>query len=242
MAAKQGAAKAGLPVNVQEELRKQRETMKSRIGAVGGGDKIRVTQGKKFVMPDGTEGPGPLNVVILDFKSMNAWHDRPYKKGEESPPACFAIGDNPNELIPSPNSPRIQAKTCAECAFNEWGSRGAGKECGNTRLLAVREPGDDAGADIRILQVSPTAIKAFDAYVKSLEVQFDGVPIQFETEIYFDPNLDYPTLRFGNPKPNKNLDAHFGQQKAATARLAEEPDVSQYKPVVAKPLGKGAKR
>lgn len=239
MAAKKGEVKAGLPVNIQEELRKQKEGIKSRIGAVGGGDKIRVTQGKKFVMPDGSEGPGPLNVVILDFKSMNAWHDRPYKKGEEAPPACFAIGDNPNELIPSPNSPRKQAEACKDCAFNEWGSRGAGKECGNTRLLAVREPGDDPNADVRVLQVSPTAIKAFDAYVKSLEVQFDGLPIEFETEIYFDPNLDYPSLRFGNPKPNKNLNVHFGQQKAATARLSEEPDVSQYKPLVQKAAPRG---
>lgn len=238
MAQKQQAApKAGLPVNVKEELRKQREANKSKVAAGGGGDLIRVTQGKKFVI-DGNEGPGPLNAVILDFVSINQWHDRPYKKGEESPPACFAIGDKPNELIPSDNSPVKQATSCASCAKNEWPVGGGAKECTNGRLIALREVGDDVDAPIRVLKVSKTAIKAFDAYVRQLDVQFDGTPIEFETEIFFDPNLDYPSLRFGNPKPNKNLDLHFGQQKAAQARLAAEPDVSQYKPPVKAQAGK----
>lgn len=231
-----------LPMNYKEELAKEKAGIKERIGAAGGGDFIRITQDKKFQMPDGTAGPGPLNVVILDFVSVNQFHDRPYKKGEESPPACFAIGEKPEQLVPSANSPVKQAESCKDCPNNEWGSNGKGKACSNLRVLAVREPGNNPDAKVMLIKVSPTAVKGFDAYVRTLQAQFDGLPIEFETEIYFDPNLSFGSLRFGSPKPNKNVAIHFPQKKEAKARLLAEPDVSQYKPLAPAKPAKGARR
>jgi hypothetical protein len=216
-------------VDIKAELKKQADVIATRIGKPGG-DFIKVQQDKKFKLPDGSVSDGPLTVVIVDFVSGNFFYDRPYKDGEQVPPACFAIGTEPELLKPHETSPDIQSETCKTCANNEFGSAGKGKACTNTRLLAVTAPTNDAEAPVYNLKVSPTAIRAFDAYVKTIQAQFDAPPIAVVTEIYFDPDLKYPSLRFGNPTPNDNLEIHFNRQKVARDRLLVAPDVSQYEP------------
>lgn len=226
-------AKAKTPgtalVDIQAELKKRKEGITKRIQAPSG-DFIRVTQDKKFKLPDGTSGPGPLNLVILDFICVNMFYDRPYKEGDKTPPACLAIGEEPLSMVPDPVSPDKQADSCGVCPNNQWGSKGAGKACTNTRVLALVAPDDDPTSPILLLKVSPTAIKAFDGYVATIASQFDSLPVAVETEIYFDPNLTYGSLRFGNPVPNKNLEVHFARMKAAAERLKAVPDVSAYEP------------
>lgn len=227
-------------LDIRAELKKKAQEIAGRLGAAGG-DSIRTTQDKHFVMPDGTKDNKPLRMVILDFVSVNAFFDRPYKKGEESPPACFAIGENAKGLIPSKSSPDLQSETgCDTCPNNEFGSNGAGKACSNTRLLALVEDSDTPDSPILMLKVSATAIKGFDAYVKGIQAQFDTTPLGVVTEIYFDPNSTYGSLRFGNPAPNPNFEKHYERLGAAKARLLSEPDVSQYKPPA--PVKGAAKR
>lgn len=234
------AATGTAVLDVAAEIKKELAEMSSRISAPSG-DVIKVTQDKNFVLPNGTKSPGPLSVVIIDFAAGSFFHDRPYKKGEEAPPACFALGLEPNKLVPDASSPDKQADTCLECPNNEWGSKGNGKACDNLRFLAVVEPGDgdDVPKDIMVIKVSPTGIRAFDAYVDTIKTQFETTPIGVVTEIYFDPNLTYGSLRFGSPTPNKFRDEHFALKKKARARLLTPPDVSRYTPP-AKP-GKGRK-
>jgi hypothetical protein len=219
-------------IDIQAEMKKQSELIKSKIGKPGG-DFIKVQQDKKFKLPDGTTSEGPLSVVILDFISVNTFYDRPYKEGEMVPPACFAINEEPELLAPHATSPVMQVekgKICKQCPNDVFGSAGNGKACTNTRVLAVVPAGSGKDEPVLNLKVSPTAIRAFDAYVKTISEQFDGPPIVVVTDIYFDPGLKYPSLRFGNPSPNEQLAVHFERQKAAKERLAAPIDVSQYSP------------
>lgn len=216
-------------VNYKEELAKESANIASRIGAPGG-DTIRVTQDKKFKMPDGTLNPGPMRVVILDFVGANKFFDRPFKEGEAVTPACYAVGMDPKNLNAFDDSPVKQNDECKSCPNNEWGSSGAGKACTNTRLLAVTEPTDEPNAPIYVLSVSKTAITAFDAYVQGIHDQFNSVPVSVVTEIYFDPSKTFASLRFGNPTPNVNEEMHYGRRKGALARLLMKPDFSQYTP------------
>ncbi len=63
----------------------------------------------------------------------------------------------------------------------------------------------------------------------------DGkIPVSVTTEVYFDPNLTYPSLRFGSPEDNVNLAIHFNRQKEAMARLMTLPDLSKWTPLVKK--------
>src|SRR4051812_28018365 len=105
-------------VNIQEELKKKAAiAVKDRIQAPSG-DLIRVTQDKKFKLPTGQEGPGPLHLVILDFICLNQFFDRPYKEGEITPAACLAISDNPRTMKPDAVSPAKQADDCNSCPNN----------------------------------------------------------------------------------------------------------------------------
>jgi hypothetical protein len=226
-----------LPVNIAELLKKEAEELGKRIQAPGG-DKIKLTKDKQFKLPDGTKHPGPLTVVILDFVSTNQFFDKPFKEGEAAAPACFAIGLEPNSMAPSDNSPKKQSDTCGKCPNNEFGSKGDGKACRNMRKLAVIAGAGDTAGDVNssmwVLEVSPTAIKAFDAYVSSVKTQFGVPPIGVVTDIFMDPSSDFQSLRFGNPQLNPNLETHFSRRAAARERLLAEPDVSRYTESTAK--------
>lgn len=234
----QPGTQLALPPNLKALLDAEAKELAKRIQAPGG-DLIKVTKDKHFKLPDGTKHAGPLSVVILDFVSTNLFFDRPYKEGEITPPACFAIGLEPTSLVPSSNSPDKQADSCRECPNNEFGSKGNGKACGNHRLLAVvagtGEDAKDPNSQMYLLRLSPTAVKSFDGYVSSIRTQFGYSPIVVVTDIFFDPNVEYQSLRFGNPQPNANLQVHMARRAAARERLLQEPDVSGYE----KPTKKG---
>lgn len=218
---------AGAVVDIRAKLAAEIADMASRVGAPGG-DAIKVTQDKKFEFPDGTKHNGPIKLVIVDFVSANSFYDGPYDKDNISPPACFSIGTNPTQLVPSENSPLKQSNGCAACPMNQFGSAGAGKACKNGRVLAVLPPGADADTPLWILKVSPTALKAYDAYVTGVARQFQLPPVGVITEVSFDDNVTYASLRFGNPEPNDNLEVCFARKEEAMARLMTEPDVSQF--------------
>lgn len=221
-------------VSVQEMMAKQLEALQGKT-APSSGIKVRATQDKQMLLPDGTKTPGPIDVVILDFVSENVWYEGDFDRNNITPPNCFAIGDIPAQLAPSPNSPDKQGDedgACAGCAMNAWGSgKNGGKACKNSRKLAViqvTEDTDPATAPIWILQTSPTAIKGFDAYVKTVVSTFKCPPAGVITRVGFDESQTYTTFVFGDPVPNEDVAACFGRIEEARKLLMEEPDVSGF--------------
>ena len=212
---------------MQEQLKAQAAAVADKT-APASGNFIRVTQDKQFILPDGTKNPGPLELVILDFCSKNAFYEGAYDPKNISPPACFAIGSNPQQMVPSPNAPLAQAADCTSCPMNQFGSAGDGKACKNSRVMAVLPPDADEDTPLWMLATSPTANKGFDGYVSSVARTFQMPPIGVVTTVSFDPNSTYAKLVFSDPQPNDNLAAHFGRQEEARAKLAVEPDVSSF--------------
>src|SRR5690348_2432812 len=98
---------SNLPINYEEQLQKEAAEIAKRIAAPSG-DRIRFNGNAGFITPDGNEGDA-LEVVIIDFLSSNLFYDGPFDRDNPQPPACFAIGDEPSHLVPSPNSPNRQA-------------------------------------------------------------------------------------------------------------------------------------
>lgn len=231
-------------VSIQDTLRAQAAAMTERVSAPSG-NAIRVTQDKQFQLPDGTKTPGPLELVIIDFVSKNAFYEGSYDPKNIAPPACFSIGSVPIKMVPSANAPEPQSDTCATCPMNQFGSAGAGKACKNSRVLAVLPPDADANTPIWTLTTSPTAIKNFDGYVSGVARTFQMPPISVITTVSFDENETYAKLVFSNPVPNPNLEAHFDRQAEAKDILAAEPDVSGFtkaKPATATRGKVGARR
>lgn len=224
-------------VSIQDQLRAQAAAVNERT-APASGSAIRVTQDKQFVLPDGTKTPGPLELVIVDFTSKNMFYEGNFDPKNITPPACFAIGENPLKMVPSPNSPLPQATDCNSCPNNQFGSAGAGKACKNSRVLAVLPPDATADTPLWTLTTSPTANKGFDAYVKSVARVFDMPPVGVITTVGFDENETYAKLTFTNPQPNEAVGEHFARQAEAKEMLAAEPDVSGF---VKAPPARGAK-
>lgn len=231
-------------VSMQELMEKQAADIANKIGAPGG-DKIVVNTDKTFSFPDGRKSGDPFKAIIVEFVSGNFYFDSPYVKGQVSPPACFALGEDPDELVPSDNSPDKQSDACKGCPMNEFGSDGAGKACDNRRLLALLPPEFDKDTPLAIISPSATALKGYDGYVSKLAGTFRKPPAAFVTTIGFNPKVDYAQLMFGNPEPIEDearLALVFSRQEEAKARLLTEPDVSGYEaPKPARP-GPGSKR
>lgn len=214
-------------VSIQEALKAQAAEMADRTQPASG-ITIRVTQDKTFELPDGTKSSGPLELVIVDFVASNKFYEGAYDPKNISPPACFAIGTKPTALVPSDSSPVKQATECGKCPMNQFGSSGNGKACKNSRVLAVLPPDADEDTPIWLLNVSPTALKAFDSYVTSIARTFQAPPVGVVTQVSFDENSTYASLRFGDPQPNEQLPVHFARQGEAKELLTAEPDVSSY--------------
>ena len=228
---------SGAIVSIQEQLKAQAAAAASKI-APAGGNKIRYSKGK-FVLPDGSEAE-TLDVVVVDFASMNTYYENGYDKDNIVPPNCFAIHPEPKGMIPSANSPDKQCDDCGSCPMNAFGSAGAGKACKNTRLLAVLPPDADADTPMWLLSVPPTAIKGFDGYVGSVLRTFQMPPVAVVTTVSLDPNEDYFKPLFGDARPNDNLEVHFARREEAEELLAVEPDVSSFGQTKAAPARKPA--
>jgi hypothetical protein len=221
-------AKINLPVNIAAQMAAEIEAFKGRIAAPSG-DRIKADE-KLFTLPNG-DTSDTLSVIIVDFVSYNAYYDKPWNSNQIVPPNCFSIGLEPAGMVPSENSPEMQAESCAACWANQWKSSatGAGKACSNTKLLAVIAP-DDPDAPLMLLKVTATALKSFDAYVTGVARAFQRPPRGVITEITFDPNPKYSSLRFGNPvacTPDQ-LALAYSRKDDAMTRLMVEPDVSAF--------------
>lgn len=218
--------KTGAVVDIRAQLAAQAAAMNERT-APATGVSIR-TAGKEFSFPDGRKDKGPIEVVVVDFVARNEFYESDFDKDNIVPPACVAIGTAPNKLVPLDESPQKQCDDCASCPMNAFGSKGKGKACSNTRLLAVVEPGSKAEDPMYTLKVSPTSIKSFDSFVQTTARMFQLPPVGVVMTVEFDENETYPKLVFSDAKPNEDLDVHFARQQEAKAMLNAVPDFSSY--------------
>lgn len=217
---------SGSIVSIQEALKAQAAAMAGRT-APPSGNMIKITQDKKFQLPNGQRVEGPLELVVVDFINKNTYYEGAYDPNNITAPNCFAIHPIIKEMVPSANAPDRQCDDCTSCPMNQFGSAGKGKACKNTRLLAVLPPDADADTPMWTLSVSPTAIKGFDGFVSSL-TRMEMVPVQMIVEVGFNEAETFASLTFSNPVPNENVAAHFARQGEASDLLNVEPDVSSF--------------
>jgi hypothetical protein len=223
-----------LPANYDEELAAEALAMQKRIGAPSG-DLIRVNKDKTFSLPSGETAP-VLSVVIACFVSMNQYYEGKYDPKNIQPPVCMAIGQEIALMKPFETAPKVQNTDCHTCWANQWGTDGKGKACKNQRLLAVLAPGAQADGPLMILKVSPTGTRFWDNYVTQA-IALAGALIKIVTEVSFDQNSDYASLRFKIQKPNENWHDAFPRRVTALERLLTEPDFAPAE-VATKPGGK----
>ena len=254
MAAKKPAAKPAttavaqraqvqLPAEVQEQMAADIAAFQQRMSAPTG-NRISVTQDKKFRNAAGDKFD-TMSGVIVDFVAKKAFYEGAYDKDNIVPPNCFALGFVPHDALePSENSPETQHHdACKTCPKNQFKSadNGKGKACKDSYILALLPPDAEEGAPLVTLELSATAIKPFEKYVRDLARDFGKAPYCFVTEFYFDDASDFPSVRCGNPQvADGNLIAlAYMQREEAQKLLSVEPQTGDFEEkVVAK---RGAK-
>ena len=221
-----------LPADVRAMLAQQVANDIGRLGAVGGKDAIRITQDKKFELPNG-DLVDSIEAVIVDFVYRNEYYVGNFNRKQITPPACFAISPTATDLAPSDNSPMKQSPSgCSTCQQNQFGSSptGDGKACKNTVYLAVMPADATDETPIWVIKTSPTAVKHFNSYVskiaRSLQVPVSAVL----TKLYFDPTSTFASVRFEPIGANPVFELTQARTNEARHRLMQEPDVSTFEP------------
>lgn len=136
-----------------------------------------------------------VEVVIVEHVVTKAYYEGEYDPDNPQSPACYAYGEDEREMIASDKSADKQAETCEECPHNQWGSaeKGRGKRCKDGRRLALisRDDIEDIeNAPVALMNVPPTSIAEWKAYVNKLAKQTNRPPFAFITDIKCKADAD----------------------------------------------------
>jgi hypothetical protein len=134
-------------------------------------------------------------LVKANKQNSKVFYIKGYQEGAENQkPDCMSNdGIKPEAGVEAP-----QAKSCAACPHNQWGSKigenaGKGKACQDSVRLAVST--SDMINDPYLLRVPPASIKALGEYGKMLAKRGVGYNMVL-TRIGFDMEAPTPKLTF----------------------------------------------
>lgn len=133
-------------------------------------------------------------IVAVNPNKSKVFYDQGYEEGSAAKPTCYSN----DGLAPAADAEEPQAKKCATCPHNQWGSRitdngGKGKACGDSMRLAIAPP--DQLNDPMLLRVPAASLKTLGQYGAQLAKR--GVePHHVVTRIGFDYNVAHPALTF----------------------------------------------
>ena len=199
-----------------------------------------------------------IDVVLIKANkgTSKVFYAKGYQEGSEAAkPDCFSnTGDRPDPSVSAP-----QAKSCAVCPNNQWGSKigdngGKGKACQDSVRMAIATP--DLINDPYLLRVPPASIKSLGEYGKMLAKRGVGYSMVV-TKIGFDMESPTPKLTF---KPtgllsdtayaqvqevvaSETVQAILGSEGIAAAQSDDVPDLPvvelpKVEPVAEKPAVK----
>lgn len=137
-----------------------------------------------------------LHIVILKTHKgvAKTYFEKAYEPGSEEKPTCYSK----DGIVPAADAEERQAKKCAICPMNQWGSRitntgQKAKKCADVKRLAVAPAGQLN--DPMLLRVPPTSLKLWDIYAKKLQ-QKGLNPALVVTKLSFDPSVEHQMFIF----------------------------------------------
>lgn len=222
-----------------------------QVKNVGGGG-TAVKFGRGSISVGGATVPGgKLECIILGSCALNAWWSIDYDADNVQPPDCyaFAIVSGDPEMVPHAEAADKQSDKCADCGKNQFGTskRGRGKACSNCIKLALITANDASDADgvasaeIAIGRVSPTNLKHWAGYVKSL-AQEDGRPpwaVVTQIQTFDDPDTQIRVQftkveTIDDPAILEALEKRIGEDGSKIQEFLQQP----YGPAVEKKVPK----
>lgn len=195
---------AKLPAHLQGKV-KTTNVFASAV-SVGGfpvisikGKVFHVQRGDERVLVTKGEDGDPASyletvIVAVNPNKSKVFYESGYEEGSVASPDCYSN----DGISPASDASNPQAKKCAACPNNMWGSRitdngGKGKACGDSMRLAIAPP--NQLNDPMLLRVPAASLKTLGTYGQTLAKR--GVePHHVVTRIGFDHNVAYPSLTF----------------------------------------------
>ena len=147
--------------------------------------------------PDGDGEPAAsLEVIVLKTHPgvAKTYYSKGFSEGSVEKPDCYSN----DGTAPAADAQSPQAKKCAACPHNRWGSKitedsKKGKSCADVKRLAVAPAGQIN--DPMLLRVPAASLKTWDQYVDLLKKR--GVPPPaVVTKVGFDYTVAHPALTF----------------------------------------------
>jgi len=163
------------------------------------GKVFHITRGgeKTLITKPGEDDPAAsIEVVLVRANPSNSkvYYANGYQEGSDAKPACYSNSG----VKPEADAQEPQAKTCATCQHNVWGSRitesgKKGKACTDSCRIAVATV--DTPNDPMLIRVPAASLKALTEYGKIVAAR--GVkPEACITRIGFDYSVAHPALTF----------------------------------------------
>ena len=147
--------------------------------------------------PDGDGEPAAsLEVIVLKTHPgvAKTYYSKGFSECSVEKPDCYSN----DGTAPAADAQSPQAKKCAACPHNQWGSKitedgKKGKSCADVKRLAVAPAGQIN--DPMLLRVPAASLKTWDQYVDLLKKR--GVPPPaVVTKVGFDYTVAHPALTF----------------------------------------------
>lgn len=148
-------------------------------------------------IPDDPDEPArSLELVIVGINNAKSkvFYEKGYTEGSTDAPTCYSN----DGVAPAIDAEEKQAKKCAACPHNQWGSRitesgGKGKLCQDSMRLAVCPSGQLN--DPMLLRVPATSLKTLGNYGTTLAKRAVA-PEYVITKVGFDFDVSHPALTF----------------------------------------------
>ena len=163
------------------------------------GSKFAVTRGGErevIVNEDGDARSSIDIVVVRAVKGLSkVFYKDSYEEGSSEAPDCYSNSG----VVPAPDAKEPQAKSCAACPNNVWGSKinektgKKGKLCQDSKRLAVAPLGQLN--DPMLLRVPAASLTNWDTCVATLAKKGLKVPA-VALKLGFDKDAAYPLLTF----------------------------------------------
>ena len=147
--------------------------------------------------PDGDGEPASsIELIVLKTHPgvAKTYYSKGFSEGSVEKPDCYSN----DGAAPAADAQSPQAKKCAACPHNQWGSKitedgKKGKSCADVKRLAVAPAGQIN--DPMLLRVPAASLKTWDQYVDLLKKR--GVPPPaVVTKVGFDYTVAHPALTF----------------------------------------------
>lgn len=172
-------------------------------GGLSSGDfpRISIKGGRFRTIEDGVETVLANSTLEVAIVGANPRLSKTYYAGawsqdnEPSAPDCYSLdGISPHAEAESPEN-----DLCATCKQNAWGSKVTPdgkkiKACADQKRLAV-VAADDPTGPVYLLQVTPAALRPFQAYHKKLS-QHGLTGDIVRTIVSFDTDASFPKMKF----------------------------------------------